>query len=69
MLLWQHQRLQAVASIIGSTNLYWNNPEVMKAIENMLTVDPADVQAHLQKHNVEYINFVNENYRKIYSRT
>jgi len=69
MLLWQNQRLQVVASIIGSTNLYWKNPEVMKAIENMLTVDPVDVEVHLQKHNVEYINFVNENYRKIYSGT
>lgn len=69
MLLWQNQRLQVVASIIGSTTLYWKNPEVMKGIDNMLTVDPVDIEAQLQQHNVEYINFVNENYRNIYSGT
>jgi len=69
MLLWQHQRLQVVASLIGSTSLNWEHPEVIKGIENMLTVQPDDIESHLQKYNLELLSFVQENYQSIFKGT
>lgn len=69
MLLWQHQRLQVVASVIRSTSMNWENSQVKKSLENMLSVDPADIEKHLEEHNLNYINFVNDNYRAIYRGT
>lgn len=69
MLLWQHQRLQVVASMIGSTSLNWANPMVQQSIDNMLTVQPEDIASLLNIHNKAYIEFVNANYKRIYVRT
>ena len=69
MLLWQHNRLQAVAAVIGSQNMNWDNPEVMKSIENMLTVDPDSVDQYIKESNLKFIGFVNENYTEIYAGT
>ena len=69
MLLWQHQRLQVVASMIDSPTLNWQHPEVLKGIENMLTVQPNDIEEHFQKYNLEFISFVQENYKDIYAGT
>ena len=51
MLLWQHNRLQAVASVIGSQHMNWNNPEVMKSIESMLTVEPDSVNKYIKEND------------------
>mgnify|MGYP000861038424 CR=1 FL=1 len=69
MLLWQHQRLQVVASMIGSTSLNWANPMVQQSIENMLTVQPENVVQLLKEHDVDFIEFVNTNYKRIYAGT
>jgi len=69
MLLWQHQRLQVVASIISSTSLNWEHPDVIKGIENMLTVQPDDIESHLQKYNQKFLSFVQDNYQSIYKGT
>ena len=69
MLLWQHDRIQVVAAMIGNPNLNWEHPLVIGALKNALAVDPADIDAHLQKYDIEFIQFVQANYRRIYSDT
>lgn len=69
MLLWQHQRLQVVASMVGSPSYNWDHPEVIKSLESMLTVQPDDIEDNLQKYNVELLEFVQENYQAIYKGT
>ena len=69
MLLWQHQRLQVVASIIGSPTMNWDHPDVIEGIKNMLTVQPDDIEEHIKKQNVEYLEFFQENYQEIYKDT
>lgn len=69
MLLWQHERIQAVAAMIGNPNLNWENPRVIETLEKALTVDPADIDTHLQKYDIQFIQFVVTNYRRIYSDT
>ncbi|MCP4985133.1 MAG: hypothetical protein GY928_03395 [Colwellia sp.] len=69
MLLWQHKRIQVVALMIRSPTLNWKNPKVIKSIENMLTVQPTDIEEHLSKYSLNFIQFVNENYKDIYAGT
>ena len=68
-LLRQHQRLQAVASIVGSTNMNWQHPAVIKSIEEMLTVEPSDIELLLLRYDLNFVSFIDENYKKIYSGT
>ncbi|MGC4403679.1 hypothetical protein [Methyloversatilis sp. MC4-4] len=69
MLVWQHHRLQVVASMIGSTSQNWANPMVQQSIDNMLTVQPEDIARLLKEHNLAFIEFVNANYKRIYAGT
>ncbi len=69
MLLWQHQRIQIVASMIGNPSFNWKNEKVIKGIENMLTVQPEDIEEHLKNHNINFIEFVSDNYNDIYKGT
>ena len=69
MLLWQHKRLQAVALMVGSTCSNWDHPIVQQSIENMLTVQPEDIDNDLKGHDVAFIEFINKNYKHIYTGT
>lgn len=67
MLLWQHERIQTVALMIGNPHLNWENVHVLRVLGEALSVNPDDIGAHLQKHEIEFIKFVETNYRQIYS--
>lgn len=66
MLERQHGRLQAVSVIIGSTSMYWQNPEVQKSLNSLMKIDPEEITSQLQTQNVEFLEFVRENYKEIY---
>jgi len=68
MLLWQHKRLQVVASVIGDKAMNWDHPDVQKSIDNMLKVTPESIKDHMDKQYKKYIEFVAENYREIWKR-
>ena len=67
MLSWQHDKLQAVAVIIGSTSMNWQNPEVQKSLSTLMQIDPGEIGAQLQVQNIEFLEFVKTNYEKIYN--
>lgn len=66
MLSWQHGKLQAVAVIIGSTSMYWQNPEVQKSLITLMQINPDEISTQLQAQNIEFLDFVKMNYEKIY---
>lgn len=41
MLTWQHERMEAFASILGSTSLYWENPEVVATVKKVTSIEPS----------------------------
>lgn len=55
-----------MASVIGDTTMNWDNPLVQKSIDNMLKVTPKDIEDHMDEQSKKYIEFVAENYRKIF---
>lgn len=66
MLARQHDRIQATCFIIGSTSLYWPNPEVQKSLNALVQIDPVEIKTELGAQNIKYLEFVKENYEKIY---
>ena len=66
MLLWQHDRLQVVAAVIGSDSMNWDNPLVQNSIDNMLSVNSDDVQKHFSEQHIKYLEFTKANYHAAY---
>lgn len=69
MLLWQSERLQSVAALIGSSSLNWDHPQVKSVFEKVLALDASDMESHLKEHDQTFIKFVESNYKQIYSGT
>lgn len=67
MLTWQFDRIQALATVLGSSiNLNWDNPEVRKTIEAVTALNVPDVTANIDQTNIAIIKFVRETYARIY---
>ena len=65
-LVWQHKRIQGVASIIGSQYMNWDNPKVQTALKNVLAIKPSEIESSLREQNSIYLGFVKDNYSAIY---
>lgn len=68
MIVWQFGRIEAVATIIGSPTLNWQNPEVRRSLDGILTVEPKDIQKHVSENNVAVLNFAQETYARLYGK-
>jgi hypothetical protein len=68
LLCWQFDRIEALAGIIGSTTLNWQNPDVVKTLNNVLTITPENLQHQLAKNNVVVLEFAQTTYRTLYRR-
>jgi BarA-like signal transduction histidine kinase len=65
-LVWQHNRTQGVASIIGNRYLNWENPKVKTALKNVLAIKPSEIENSLREQNSIFLGFVKDNYSAIY---
>lgn len=52
--------------MIGSATLNWENPDVRKAIQALLSLDPEGVTEDLRRNNVVIIEFATAAYRRLY---
>lgn len=66
ILVRQFGRIEALATIIGSPTLNWENPDVQRSLQGVLNVEPKDIQAHVAKNNVAVLDFASETYARIY---
>lgn len=65
MLEWSFNQIEAFSSIIGSTNLYWENPEVQKTLDKILTVDSEEIFRNMAEQNSKYLLFAKQAYKAI----
>ena len=65
MLVSLYNQIEAFSSIIGDSNLYWENPEVQKALEKILTINSEQIEKNLADQNSEYLLFAREAYQDI----
>ncbi|MGE7206904.1 hypothetical protein ACQKJZ_14650 [Sphingomonas sp. NPDC019816] len=67
-LVWQFDRIEAFAGMIGSTSWNWRNPHVRASLDKVLTITPGDLQQHLGSGNVAVLTFAQTTYRTLYRR-
>ncbi len=69
LIIWQYDRLQAVASMIKNPNLHWENTEVQKTLGEALSQSSKDMENKLKENNILLLEFARKNYEKIYKKT
>lgn len=66
LLVWQFDRIEAFASMIGSPTLNWANPHVHRALQNVLMLTPDDIQKHLNENDVAVLQYARDIYSRLY---
>lgn len=65
LLLWQHQRLEVFASVIGNTHMNWEHPKVRESLKQWIPLEVSDIEQHLQEQHVLFLEFAKRNYENI----
>jgi hypothetical protein len=63
----QHDRLAALASIVGSPTLYWENPEVIALLKKVMAINSHDMEKECQMDSITILTFCRETYGRIYT--
>lgn len=66
LLIWTFNRIEAFAIIIASPSWNWDNPEVMGRLKSEIALDPKELHKYVHDSNVAIVEFVRDNYIKIY---
>jgi hypothetical protein len=65
-LVWQFDRIEALAGIVGSPTFNWDHPEVQHCLTSVLTVEPEDIRKRINENSAAVLNFARETYAGIY---
>ena len=68
MLMWSHDLISGLASLIANPNWYWENDEVQKNLAAYRNIKSSDIQQNLEKHSVEVLEFAKDTYQKLLRR-
>ncbi|MQB43026.1 hypothetical protein [Rhizobium sp. ICMP 5592] len=66
MLVWQLDRMEGFALIIGSTTWNWENSKVLERVNDAIEISGDDIRKGLHNDNVALIEFASETYKRIY---
>lgn len=66
MLAWQFNRVQSLAVVVGSPSWNWENPEVLKLLNDVLKIDSIDIRTSIVSSNVAIIEFSRNIYKQLY---
>jgi hypothetical protein len=59
-------RLAALAAMISSVTMNFDNPMVQASLRKILTIDPDQMGGELERQHVEFLAFAKEAYAEIY---
>ena len=62
----QFRRLEAFGAIIGSPNWNWENPDVLKVLDNAILLSANEVRDQLTSNNTAVLAFAAKTYRRLY---
>ena len=65
MLAWSHGQIEAVAMLIGNTNLNWRNETVQQTLDKVFNIKSQSIRENLEKHNGIFLEFVKQNYQSL----
>ncbi len=67
MLAWSYEQIEAVAWLIGSEHLNWDNETVQQTLDKVMTVKSRSISENLEKHNQIFLEFVKQNYKSLFA--
>ncbi|MFA0192232.1 hypothetical protein [Vibrio lentus] len=68
LIVWQHDRMQAFAMTLGSSNMKWENPIVIKSVENSLSITAENIEEHINKNYSDLLRYITKTYKSIYHK-
>lgn len=66
MLVWHFDKLEAFTAFVGSTNMYWSNPQIQKSLKDLIAIDTDAMIKNMQENDVALITFARATYAEIY---
>lgn len=67
MLTAQFDIIEASTTVIGSPDVNWENPMVLKNLKDVMVIEPAEMRKIVQENNISVIEFARAIYQRIYS--
>lgn len=65
-LTWQFGRMEALAAMIGSPSMNWNNTEVANHLQKVIAISADEIVTQVEADNVSMLEFVREAYERLY---
>lgn len=65
MLAWSLNQIEAVAGMIGSVNLNWQNVKIQQTLSKIMTVDEESIRENIKTQNVIFLKFIKQNYQTL----
>ncbi|WP_411991810.1 hypothetical protein [Agarivorans sp. DSG3-1] len=66
MLVWQYDRLWAIYSMLCSSGMNWEHPDVIKQLDDIDKITHIEIEQALSQHQVKFLEFVKETYNEQY---
>lgn len=66
VLTWQFDRIEALLSVVGTPTFNWENPRVLKLLQDVMNIKSDDIHKNLSDSNVIILEFARETYKRIY---
>jgi hypothetical protein len=58
--------MQTLTAFIGSSTWYWNNPEIIAHLKDLMAIEPEEIQKYLDDNVAAVHVFVRQTYVRIY---
>lgn len=65
MLEWSYNQIEAFSSIIGNASLNWKHPEVQQTLDEIMSIEPEEIEKNLVEQNSQYLLFAKQAYENI----
>ncbi|HFQ5228683.1 TPA: hypothetical protein ACGVAQ_004444 [Vibrio vulnificus] len=67
-IIWQYDRLQAVLMMISNSHLNWEDPSVVRRINDIKEITSADINKYLAENQKIYLEFIKSVYDRVYGK-
>jgi hypothetical protein len=65
-LTWHFNRMEAFGAYIGTSSWYWQNPDVIKGLKGIMSIDPWEIRPAIEVSHGKLIEFARAAYKRIY---
>ena len=66
LLTWHFDRIEAFATVIGSSSVNWDHPEVQKQLRIAMDMDPSEMRGSIAEKHADLLEFAVDTYNEFY---